>query len=489
MRVRGFFYIFFRPNEHIKRMERAKQIEKAFSGDDLPVLREISAPRGKAAMLYHPDLTDPELCFRIVDWTEKISDKKLSLDDIRKKCVYISETRIVYDEEEAIDCILAGDAVLIFDKTPGYLVLNVRKYDKRSITEPPLSTVTYGPREGFIEDLKTNLCLIERRVRSPSLVVKRLKIGSVTKTDVAVVFIDGIASKEVVENVLKRLKSVKTDGVIDVQYLQPYLEERPFSIFDQAGRAEKPDIVAAKLLEGRIAVLVNGTPVALTLPYLFIESVQSSGDYYQRYSYASFLRVLRMITLGFAILLPGTYIALQKYHLSVMPLKFMLTVVTALGGIPFRATTEMLFVILLFEIIRETGIRMPKAVGMAMSIVGALVLGETAVRAGIVSSPAVMIVALSSLALYTAPDEVGSTTLLRIIFTILGGLGGVYMLLIGLVYLAQYVVGINGLGAPYLAPFAPFVKNDMQDALYRSNYLNMHGLPYSFPNAGNAKEE
>ncbi|MGN1093860.1 MAG: spore germination protein, partial [Candidatus Neoclostridium sp.] len=296
---------------------------------------------------------------------------------------------------------------------------------------------------------------------------------------------------KIVQKVIGRLKGIKTDGVLDVQYLQPYLEERPFSIFNQAGRAEKPDIVAAKLLEGRLAVLVSGTPVVLTLPYLFVESVQSSGDYYQRYSYASFLRVLRMITLGFAVLLPGAYISLQKYHLSVIPLKFMLTMVTALGGIPFRATTEMLFVILLFEIIRETGIRMPKAVGMAMSIVGALVLGETAVRAGIVSSPAVMIVALSSLALYTAPDEVGSTTLLRIIFTLLGGIGGVYLLLIGLVYLVQYAVGINGLGAPYVAPFAPYVKKDMQDAMYRSNFLNMSGKPRSFPNAENgiAKEE
>ena len=202
-------------------MQRAKEIENAFSGDDLPMLREISAPRGKAALLYHPDLTDPELCFRIIGWTEKISDKRLSLDEIRKKCIYISETKIADGKDEAIDAILSGDAVLIFDKTPGYLVLNVRKYDKRSITEPPLSTVTYGPREGFIEDLKTNLCLIERRIRSPKTVVRRLKIGSVTKTDVAVVYIDGIADKKIVDKIVSRLSQIDTNGIIDVQYLQP----------------------------------------------------------------------------------------------------------------------------------------------------------------------------------------------------------------------------------------------------------------------------
>lgn len=455
----------------------------------MPVVREIDAKRGAAAMLYNPDLTDPVMCAKAVMWAQAVPGGKITAEEIRKKYVFVAESRVSSDTAEAIDALLDGDAVLFFDEVEGYILLNVRKYDKRSVDEPPLSTVTYGPREGFIEDLKTNLCLLERRIRSPRLAIEKLKIGSVTKTDVAVAYINGIASRELVKRVMRRLESVEADGVMDVQYLQPYLEERPYSVFNQVGRAEKPDIVAAKLLEGRIAVFVNGTPMALTVPYLFMESVQSSADYYQRYLYASFLRILRLITLGFAILLPGIYIALQKFHLSIIPLRFMMTVITALSGIPFRATTEMLFVILLFEIIRETGIRMPKAVGMAMSIVGALVLGETAVRAGIVSSPAVMIVALSSLALYTAPDEVASTTLLRVIFTLLGGLGGIYLLLVGAIYLVQYMVGINGLGAPYLAPFAPLVKNDMKDALVRSNFLDLHSLPRSFPTAEQKKGE
>ena len=455
----------------------------------MPVVREIDAKRGAAAMLYNPDLTDPAMCAKAVMWAQAVPGGKITAEEIRKKYVFVAESRVSSDTAEAIDALLDGDAVLFFDAVEGYILLNVRKYDKRSVDEPPLSTVTYGPREGFIEDLKTNLCLLERRIRSPRLAIEKLKIGSVTKTDVAVAYINGIASRELVKRVMRRLESVEADGVMDVQYLQPYLEERPYSVFNQVGRAEKPDIVAAKLLEGRIAVFVNGTPMALTVPYLFMESVQSSADYYQRYLYASFLRILRLITLGFAILLPGIYIALQKFHLSIIPLRFMMTVITALSGIPFRATTEMLFVILLFEIIRETGIRMPKAVGMAMSIVGALVLGETAVRAGIVSSPAVMIVALSSLALYTAPDEVASTTLLRVIFTLLGGLGGIYLLLVGAIYLVQYMVGINGLGAPYLAPFAPLVKNDMKDALVRSNFLDLHSLPRSFPTAEQKKGE
>ena len=464
-------------------MERKEEILAVFRGGKAPVVRDIETKRGSAVLMYKPNLTDAPMCSRIVKWAQAVPSGKMSAEDILTRYIFIGEGRVTEDKSDAVDALLCGDALLFYENLPGYMVLNVRKYDKRSIDEPPLSTVAYGPREGFIEDLKTNLCLVERRIHSPRLAVENLKIGRVTKTDVAVVYLDGVASPELVKRVIKRLESIQADGIMDVQYIQPYLEERPFSVFNQVGRAEKPDIVSAKLLEGRIAVFVNGTPMALTVPYLFMESVQSSADYYQRYLYSSFLRILRMITLGLAILLPGIYVALQKFHLSIIPLRFMMTVITALNGIPFRATTEMLFVILLFEIIRETGIRMPKAVGMAMSIVGALVLGETAVRAGIVSSPAVMIVALSSLALYTAPDEVASTTLLRVIFTIIGGLGGIYLLLIGIVYLAQYMVGINGMGAPYLAPFAPFIKHDMHDAVIRDNFLNLNSLPQSFPTA------
>lgn len=179
----------------------------------------------------------------------------MSAEDILTRYIFIGEGRVTEDKSDAVDALLCGDALLFYENLPGYMVLNVRKYDKRSIDEPPLSTVAYGPREGFIEDLKTNLCLVERRIHSPRLAVENLKIGRVTKTDVAVVYLDGVASSELVKRVIKRLESIQADGIMDVQYIQPYLEERPFSVFNQVGRAEKPDIVSAKLLEGRIARL------------------------------------------------------------------------------------------------------------------------------------------------------------------------------------------------------------------------------------------
>jgi len=461
-------------------MERVAKIKNSFASSEGFVFRELKSGKTRGELIYNPDMTDSNLVFRIAEWFVESGKGKPTLEEIKRSCTFIAEAMVVFDKSDVLDGILGGDACLIVDGIKGYLMLNVRRYDKRAVTEPPLSSVTHGPREGFIEDMKTNIGLLRRRIQSPSLAIKKLKIGKITRTDVAIAYISGIADERLIKRVEERLKSIDVDGVLDIQYLQPYLEERPFSMFNQTGTTEKPDIVAAKILEGRIAVFLNGTPMVMTVPYLFIESVQSSADYYQRFTYATFLRLLRMVSLGFAILLPGVFIALQKFHFTVLPLRFLMTLLVAINGIPFKSTTEVLFVIFLFEIIREAGKRTPQAVGMAMNIVGALVLGETAVRAGIVSSPAVMIVALSSLALYAAPDEVSSSTPLRVIFTLLGGLGGIYLLLIGSVYLVQYLVTRNGYGAPYLAPFAPMIGKDLvRDGIVRGNYLNKRGKPQS----------
>ena len=191
---------------------------------------------------------------------------------------------------------------------------------------------------------------------------------------------------------------------------------------------------------------------------------------------------MRLVSIFFAVLLPGFYVALQEYHYSMIPLRFLITVMTAVNGIPLPPLLEIMFVILLFEVIREASVRMPRAVGMAMSIVGALVLGETAVKAGIISSPAVMITALSSIALYVAPNQEGTLTLLRVAFTALGGLGGMYFMLVGMLYLVLYLCSMGGFGTPYLAPLAPFVPGDLKDSFYRASLLRMNERPKSIKN-------
>ena len=433
-------------------------------------------------MLYNPDLTDSLLTGQIVRALEKCEDKKPTADALLESVVYIAESEVIYDAAEVQKSILGGDAVVIVDGTDGYLICSVKKWDKRAIAEPPTSTVMRGPREGFIEDVKTNLSLIERRLKSPSLAVEKMTIGRLSQTTVALVYLADVASPEVVNAVRDKLKKIDIDALADSHYIQPYLEERPFSIFHQTGVTEKPDIVTAKLLEGRVAIVVDGSPMVVTVPFMVIEDYQSSEDYYERPSLSTFLRILRLVSIFFAVLLPGFYVALQEYHYSMIPLRFLITVMTAVNGIPLPPLLEIMFVILLFEVIREASVRMPRAVGMAMSIVGALVLGETAVKAGIISSPAVMITALSSIALYVAPNQEGTLTLLRVAFTALGGLGGMYFMLVGMLYLVLYLCSMGGFGTPYLAPLAPFVPGDLKDSFYRASLLRMNERPKSIKN-------
>ena len=367
-------------------MERADDILREFATPETIVKRKFRIKNRDGVMLYNPDITDSLLAGQIVRALEKCEAKNPTIETLLESVVYIAESEIISDPAEAQKSILSGDAAVIVDGTNGYLICAIRKWDKRSIAEPPTSTVMRGPREGFIEDVKTNLSLIERRLKSPALAVEKTTIGRISQTAVAMVYLSNVADPEVVNAVREKLKKIDIDALTDSHYIQPYLEERPFSIFHQTGVTEKPDIVTAKLLEGRVAIVVDGSPMVVTVPFMAVEDYQSSEDYYERPSLATFLRILRFFSIFFAVLLPGLYVALQEYHYSMIPLRFLITVMTAVNGIPLPPLLEILFVILLFEVIREASVRMPRAVGMAMSIVGALVLGDTAVKAGIISS-------------------------------------------------------------------------------------------------------
>ena len=442
----------------------------------------------KGCVLANIDLTDPEALRELLRAIKRSKYEQLDYANLENKALVNFEHTRMDDGEKAEANLLSGDALVFIDGEPGCVCVNVRKYETRAVAEPPTSGVVKGPREGFIESIKTNLSLIERKLRTPDLQIERLKIGRVTATDVAIVSIKGIAEPRIVNEIKAKLQKIDIDGVLDTHYLQMYLEPRPYSIFNQAGTCEKPDVAAAKLLEGRVAVLCDGSPIVITLPYMYFEAIQSAEDYYERSTFSSLLRVTRMIALVLGILLPGLYAALEIYHFAVLPLQLLLTIINATKGVPFPPLAEVLFVMLLFEIIREAGIRIPQAMGLAMSVVGALVLGDTAVKAGMIGSTAVMIVALSSIATYTVPDAAGSSSLLRLIFTLLGGFLGLYGLLLGGVFLMLYLVGLNGYGTPFLAPYAPDIPGDKHDGLLRTPVVDIMKRPRSIPTQNRTRQ-
>lgn len=442
----------------------------------------------KGTVLAAVDLTDPEALRELLRAIKNAGAETLDYAYLENETLVNFEHKRLDDGREAETNLLSGDALVFIDGEDGCICVNVRKYETRAVAEPPTSGVIKGPREGFNENIKTNLSLIERKLRTPNLQIERMKIGRTTSTDVAIVSIKGIAEERIVKEIKARLAKIDIDGVLDTHYLQTYLEPRPYSIFNQAGTCEKPDVAAAKLLEGRVAVLCDGSPIVVTLPYMYFEAIQSAEDYYERSTFSSLLRVTRMIALVIGILLPGLYVALEIYHFAVLPLQLLLTIINATKGVPFPPLAEVLFVMLLFEIIREAGIRMPQAMGLAMSVVGALVLGDTAVKAGMIGSTAVMIVALSSIATYTVPDSAGSSALLRLIFTLLGGFLGLYGLLLGGVFLMLYLVGLNGYGTPYMAPYAPDIPGDKRDGLLKAPVIDLLKRPKSIPTQNQTRQ-
>lgn len=386
------------------------------------------------------------------------------------------------DIDSAVEKLLEGHCLILVDHANIILGCDIEKITVRAVTEPPTSVVIKGPREGFNESLKYNLAMVRRRAKSEDLVIETLEIGKLTKTQVALVYFNSVADKRNVKHILRRLKNINIDGVVDSHYLVSYLQKNPKSLFKQVGDTEKPDILVGKMLEGRIGILVDGSPIALTLPFILIEDLQNSDDYYSQPIRVAFVRVLRFIGVILAVLLPGIYVALEKYHYKIIPTEFLVTIMNTTQGIPFSPFVELLFVVLLFEILYEANLRMPQYFGMAMSIVGALVLGETAINAGLVSPPAVMIVALSGITFYIIPSQAAQFSILRLLGLVIGAAVGLYGILIFCVFIISYLSSFDSYNSAYLAPTAPFIRDDQKDLFKREIIKQMNKRPTSISN-------
>ena len=260
------------------------------------------------------------------------------------------------------------------------------------------------------------------------------------------------------------------------------MQRNKHSLFKQIGDVEKPDILVGKMLEGRVGIIVDGSPIVLTLPFVLIEDLQNSDDYYSQPIRVGFVRILRLIGVIFAIILPGVYVSLEIYHYKILPTKFLVTIMNTTQGIPFSPFVEILFLVLLFEILYEANLRMPQYFGMAMSIVGALILGETTVNAGLVSPPAVMIVALSGITFYIIPSQAAQFSILRLCAIVIGACLGLYGMMIFCVFILSYLSNFDSYKSAYLAPSAPYIDNDQQDLFRRANIAEMTKRPKSISN-------
>ena len=447
--------------------------------------RSLKVFNKEVCLVYIADITDSQLLNdTVINPLTNINKKAKGkiIDFVKDEVLSSIEITDISTIEDAVQELLQGKTLILLEGTDKILGCDMEKVVVRAVEQPPTSLVIRGPREGFNESIKYNLALIRQRAKSDDLVITDLELGNITKTKVSVVYFDSLADKGVVKEILKRLKKIKIDGVMDSHYLISYLSNRPHSLFKQVGDTEKPDILVAKMLEGRVGILVDGSPIALTLPFILIEDLQNSDDYYGQPVHVTFVRMLRLIGVIMAVLLPGAYIALNKFHYKILPLEFLVTIMNSSAGIPFSPFVEIIFCVLLFEILYEANLRMPQYLGIATSIVGALILGETAVNAGLVSPPAVMIVALSGITFYIVPSMAGQFSILRLVGCIIGACLGIYGMLLFCVYLVAYLADFDSYKSPHLAPAAPFITDDQKDFVLRKPISDMKKRPKSIPN-------
>jgi spore germination protein KA len=369
--------------------------------------------------------------------------------------------------DDAISALLGGCAVIFFETENELFIYktDARSAINRSIAEPDGETVVRGPREGFVENAEVNVALLRKRIKTEKLCVEKFSCGDISKTDIFLVYIKGIADESSVERIKNRLSEIKLPSVVDSGYIEHSLGDSRYPLFPDVGNSEKPDKVAAKIFGGRIAVICDGSPIVLTLPYFFIEGLQSAEDYLKSPYHATFLRIIRMIGTFIAVFLPAIYIALMEFDKAALPHTLYMTVKEARNDIPFTLFTEIVVILIVFEIIREVGVRMPRAVGDAVSIVAGIILGDAAIKAGIASAPVIMVAAISATCSFIAVPMMNSLPLLRLLCLVCARIFGLFGVSLFLIAILSALAVKTSCGKPYLSPVAPLKVRGLYDTL------------------------
>ena len=411
------------------------------------------------------------------DLKEKIPSGEISIENIKNYVINVDNVEILNAMEEVIDNILCGSTVLFQDGEGKALSISAMAREHRNIDMPQTENTIRGPHEGFIEVLSTNIALVRDIIKSPDLKVETLKIGKRTRTDVSLLYIKSLADNKIVEEVKKRLNSIDIDAILESGYIEEFIEDSPLSPFPTVGNTETPGKFSAKLLEGRVGILVGGSPTALTVPYLFIEAFQGAEDYYTGAIVSSQLRLIRFIAFHINLFLSGLYVALQGFHPNMIPKKLLLTMQVTREGLPLPAVVEAAGLIIAWEILREAGVRMPRPIGQALSIVGALIIGQVAVNAGLVSPLMIIMVAMTGImSLLTSPLN-DAASVLRIPILIVASVFGLFGVIWCYFFMIIHLTSIRSFGVPYMSPALPFGLSGMKDYMIRVPWWLMKARP------------
>ena len=430
----------------------------------------VFADNRKAVILYIDGMTDKDAVSRFILEPLMLQGSAaagLEPMELAERVLYVPDMIEHHTCEDLLEKLYSGDCGILVDGFAAAVSTDLKSFDKRGISEPQTEVVVRGSREGFIENIKTNMSMLRRRLKTADLAFEMVRKGTESGTNVAVAYVRGLAPKSLVNEVKRRIKSVEIDAVLESGYIEQLIEDNPFSPFATIANSEKPDKVAAKMLEGRVAVLVDGTPFVLTVPMMFVENFQSAEDYYSRPFFAGLVRAMRYLAFLIAVFAPSLYVAVVTYHHEMIPYKLLLSMWQAEVNTPFSTGVSVLLITLLYEVVREAGIRLPKPVGSAISIVGGLVIGDIVVSAGLISAPVIIIVAFTAIAMFVVDAMTDAATILRLGLILLAWWLGFLGIFMGTMLILVHLISLHSFGVPYFAPFAPFRRTEMRDTIFR----------------------
>lgn len=455
-------------------------LKKQLPSEDILTYAFETSDKTPCAIIYADGIVNKQLLGDLIARPlSKLSLKSGNAEELIEKSALFPELKTATAISDAVKEILDGNSLLLVDGTATGFIVGAKLLPNRAVIEPPTDIAVKGPREGFIEDIKTNMALVRKRLKTPDLRFETVRVGRRSDTAVAICWLEGTSDSRVKDEIKAQLNEIDIDFIPDSSYIAALLSPRKHTIFRNLGTTEKPDIFTAKISEGRVGLLVDGSPIALTAPFLLTEDLQSSEDYFTSPFVATTFRLLRALALFIAILLPAFYISAQLFKVQLFPLGLTLTILSSSRELPLSPSLEIFVVLLLLEVLKEASIRMPKYVGMSLSVVGALVLGETAVSAGFLSTPAIIIVAFSGICLYTVPNFVETGSILRWLFLIVAGSIGPFGIVLFVAFLLYYLLSSDAYGTPMLAPFSPLTPHDLRDTVVKYDMLSLKTRPKS----------
>ena len=395
------------------------------------------------------------------------------VDTVMNEVIQINEMKKTIKIKDIVEGITYGDAIVFIKGAPEVVILNTKGFQTRSIMEPDNEKNLSGPREGFTEAILLNLSLVRRKVRTPDLKMKFITLGRRTQTKACVCYMDGIVDPKILAELYRRLDKIDIDAVLDTNYITELIKDARWSPFRTTGYTERPDVVAGKIMEGRIAIFLDGTPDVLTVPYLFIENFQSGEDYYLNFFYSSFARIIRIFGFFLTVTVPGFYIAIVAFHQEMMPLQLFLNIAAERQSVPLPAALECFIMLIVFDILKETGVRMPSNVGQALSIVGAIVIGQAGVEAKLVAAPMIIVVGLTGITSLLVPKMNAPVIYIRFAFLLLSSCFGFYGFFLTFAVLVIHLINIRSLGIPQVSPSGKLKFQENKDILFRAPWWKM----------------